>query len=63
MEQENKGEKMATKELKYLKEDILASKTIDYNKDVLMVVLEDGEYYTKKEIEKKYKEFMNREVK
>lgn len=63
MEQENKGEKMTTKELKYLKEDILASKTIDYNKDVLMVVLKDSEYYTKKEIEKKYKEFMNREVK
>ena len=54
---------MATKEFKYLKEDILASKNLAYNKDVLSVVLEDGKYYTLKEIEKAYEGFMKKEVK
>ena len=54
---------MATKRIKYLKEDLLLSKTLGLNRDVLMVVLEDEKSYTKKEAEKLYNAFLKKEVK
>ncbi|MFQ9967274.1 MAG: hypothetical protein ACLRU4_03435 [Peptoniphilus sp.] len=54
---------MAKEILDYKKEDIIASKTLGYNKDVLQVVLDEGKRYSLEDVEKAYKEYMEREVK
>lgn len=49
---------MTGEERKYAKEDILVSKTYAANRDLLSIVLEDGQSYSKSEIQaaiKKYK--------
>lgn len=55
---------MATKnETKYTKKQIINSKTLNYNKDVLEILLGDEILYTKKEVEKIYNDFLKKEVK
>lgn len=47
-------------EARYTKEDIKNAISLDYNVDVLDVVLEDGEAYTLKEVDKLYKDFIKK---
>lgn len=50
-------------EYKYCKKDILKSKKFHKMHDALCVILEDNKEYTVEEVNKLYKEFMEREVK
>lgn len=50
-------------EARYTKEDIKRAISLDYNVDVLDVVLENRKAYTLKEVEKLYKDFIKRGVK
>lgn len=52
-----------TAEEKFVKESFLKSSKYIKHRDVLDVLLNDGEYYTIDEVDKKIKDFMNKEVK
>lgn len=47
---------------KYSKDDILNSKTLDLNKDVLFVILEDDKEYSIDDVKKLVDEFYKKEV-
>lgn len=50
-------------EARYTKEDIKKAISLDYNVDVLDVVLDDNGLYTLKEVEKLYNDFIKKGVK
>ena len=50
-------------EARYTKEDIKRAISLDYNVDVLDVVLDDNGLYTLKEVEKLYNDFIKMGVK
>lgn len=56
---------MATKKKedpRFSKAQLLASHAVLHNKDVLQIVLRDGEYYSLQEVEDLAAGFLNREV-
>lgn len=57
---------MANKESKienrFTKEQVLASKKLNYSKDLFNAILSDGETYTLKEVETEIKSFLERKV-
>ena len=57
---------MANKENKienrFTKEQVLASKKLNYSKDLFNAILNDGETYTLKEVETEIKRFLERKV-
>lgn len=50
-------------EVRHTKADIKRAVTLDYNVDVLDVVLDDDGLYTLKEVEKLYNDFVKKGVK
>lgn len=54
---------MVDEEKKYAKGDILASKTYAANRDLLSVALEDGQSYSKPEIQAAIKKYRKGAVK
>lgn len=50
-------------EVRHTKEDIKRAVILDYNVDVLDVVLDDDGLYTLKEVEKLYNDFVKKGVK
>ena len=50
-------------ENRFTKQQVLASKKLDYSKDLINAILEDGKTYTLKEVETKVNEYLKRKVK
>lgn len=51
------------KQVKFQKEQILASKKYSNRKDIINTLLEDGKEYSLKEVDKTINDFMKRKVK
>lgn len=54
--------KVQSKENRYTKEQVLASKKITYSKDLINAILSADRTYTFREVEAEIKEFMKRKV-
>jgi len=61
--EENSEEKAVTKEEKYIKSQIVGSDRYRNRADILNVLLEDNTDYTLSEVDKKLKDFLDKEVK
>ncbi|MBL7575521.1 hypothetical protein SAMN00017477_1025 [Peptoniphilus asaccharolyticus DSM 20463] len=55
--------KLELEDAKYSKDSILRAERLDWNKDLLKVILDDDKEYTLDEVETLVKEFNSREVK
>lgn len=54
--------KIQSKENRYTKIQVLASKKISYSKDLINAILDDGKTYTLKEVDAEMNKFLKRKV-